>query len=635
MLRRLAISLSICVWALTATMAHAQGADTLFARFKAMSGGANWDGVHSLQSIGVLSAGGLTGEFRQTQDLLAGRSSDSYEIGPVDGADGYDGQHGWSRSPGGEVAVLDDPQAVRNAHSQAWLDARAYWYPRRGVATYGKVETRQLDGKRFDVVEATPAGGAPITLWFAADSGLLARTVHHDGGDILTTSFDDYREVNGVRVPFRIADDQTDAAGRTDPRNHHEVRFGSVRVNVAVADSDFAVPAMAATAHIDDASGIAGVPFDLVNNHIYVDGQVDGKPARFLVDTGGINLLTPAAAKKFGLASVGKMAINGAGEQAENVAFARGKEVRVGAATLANPVFYVVDLGNLPQIEGLSIDGLVGYEMFRRFGVRIDYAGKRLTFSDPHRFAPPPNAVALDFKLADTIPEISGTLDGVPVLLTVDTGSRDSLTLSSPFASAHELARKYAAAPEAVIGWGVGGAARGRPVRFGTLQLSGLDIDGIAGNLFVGNKGAFADPNVAGNLGGGVLRRFTVAFDYANKKMYLAPNAGFGKPDEFDRSGLWLLGDGDALKIVDVAAESAAQHVGLKIGDRIVSIGGEKIAAHTLAQWRARLRELPAGTKLAIEYLRDGRAAKAALILADRIPARWEPAAGVNPPAAD
>ncbi|MBS0194514.1 MAG: aspartyl protease family protein [Proteobacteria bacterium] len=607
------------------TTAQAEDASAVFARSKAASGGAHWDTVHSLHSSGKLSAGGLQGAFQQIEDVQTGRASDSYRIGPVDGADGYDGAHAWSRSPGGEVAVLDDPDAVRNARSSAWLAAMGYWYPQRGHATYGAVTVLKIDGKRFDVITATPDGGNPVTLWFAADTGLLARSVQKMGGDTVTTSYSDYRDVGGIRVPFHIATDQTDAAGRTDPRNHHQVQFERIAANVAIADADFAAPAMAPTAHIDNAAGVTTIPFDLVNNHIYVDGAIDGKPARFLVDTGGMNLLTPAAAKKFGLASVGKMGGTGVGTQQADVGVARGKQVRVGDAMLADPVFYVIDLGNLPQIEGVTLDGLVGYEMFRRFDVSIDYAKHALTISDPDKFVPPANATALDFKLAGTVPEIDATLDGLPVMLTVDTGSRSSLTMGSPFVREHALVAKYHAAPEAVIGWGVGGAARGRPVRFGTLQLGGLSIDGIAGELFVGDTGALSDPTVAGNLGGGVLRRFDVAFDYAKKTMYLKPNTGAGKPDEFDRSGLWLFADGDALKVVDVADGSAAQRAGMKTGDRIVAIGGLAVGTISLADWRERLRTLAAGPRLPIRFLRDGKKQTVDLVLADRIPAAYSP----------
>jgi C-terminal processing protease CtpA/Prc len=167
---------------------------------------------------------------------------------------------------------------------------------------------------------------------------------------------------------------------------------------------------------------------------------------------------------------------------------------------------------------------------------------------------------------------------------------------------------------------------RGRPARLGALQLGDLVIKDIAGDFFLGDKGAFASPELSGNLGGAVLRRFTVTFDYDAKKMYLQPNADFAKPDDFDRSGAWLFKDGDALKVVAVAPHGPAQKAGLVEGDRIVKIGGEPVSARTLNDWRVRLRELPAGTKLSLTVARSGPGkdgeAQVTLVLADRIPPR-------------
>ncbi len=622
-MRTLAISLLSLAIAATC---HAGDAVGIFARAKAASGGAHWDGVRSWHSDGTVVTGGLNGSFDSIIDLRSGRSEGAFKLGPVEGADGFDGTHAWSRDPGGEVAALDAPEAVRRARSQAWLDAHAYWFPQRIGATYGEVTSRVLDGKRYDVVVATPQGGDSLTLWFANDSSLLARVEQKEGPNTNTTVFDDYRPVGGLRVPFHFVTDSTDAAGRTDPRERTDIHFAHVALNVAVTDADFAMPKMVATARIDDPSGSTTIPFDLVNNHIYVDGRIDGKPARLLVDTGGVNLLTPTAAKKFGIVGEGKLAGGGVGDQKVDLALGHAQEVRVGNAVLAKPVFYILDLGALAQVEGVEADGLVGYEMFRRFGVEIDYARHRLVLTDPAKFAPPAGATAIPFKLSDRIPIVTGSLDGLPMQISIDTGSRASITLHAPFVKANNLVAKYHAAPEAVMGWGVGGPSRGRPARFGTLQLGDVRIDGIAGDLYMGNKGAFADPDLSGNLGGGVLRRFDVAFDYAKSTMYLAPNPEWaGKPDAFDRSGLWLLGDGDAFKVVDVASDSAALKAGLQLNDRVVSIGGEAIGKRSLAEWRERLRTTPVGTHVAIRFMRDGTEQAADLVLADRIAAVAQP----------
>jgi hypothetical protein len=610
-----------------AACAHAASTPTpdapaqVLARFKAATGGDRWDPVRSIESQGTAEVGGLRGPIETLQDARTGRSVSRFQIGPLTGAEGFDGNTSWEKSAGGEVTSLDSPDVRKRARTQAWLNAMAYWYPERGKAVFGALRTEQSEGKTLRLFEATPEGGRPITLGFD-EAGLLVRTTEREQADTVITVYGDYREVSGVLLPFSVVTDRTDAVGKPEPRLRQELHLERVTLDVPVADGDFRMPAMAAGARITDPSGSTTIPIELENNHIYADALVDGKKVRVIVDTGGLNLLTPASAKRLGITAEGKLAASGVGEERADLALAHGREVRLGGAVLENPVFYVIDLGPLPAAEGTEIDGLVGFEMFRRFRVTIDYAAKTLTLADPARFTPPAGAHVVPFDLADRIPIVSGTLDGLPVRITVDTGSRSSLTLHGPFVKQHGLVERYGAAPETVVGWGVGGPSRGRPARLGTLMLGDVAVNGIAGDLFTGTKGSFANPDHSGNLGGGVLRRFTVAFDYDAKKMYLAPNQDFGRPDEFDRSGLFLFEDGGALRVMSVASGSAGERAGLAVDDRIESVDGEPARSRRLSQWRARLRELPPGTSLNLQVRRGQTVRAARLVLADVIPDR-------------
>lgn len=374
-------------------------------------------------------------------------------------------------------------------------------------------------------------------------------------------------------------------------------------------------------ARIEDAGGVTRIPFDLVNNHIHIDGRINDVPVRFLVDTGGVNLLTPAAAKRLGLATEGGGAAVAAGAGAERVEVRRtgADELRVGAAVFSKPTFLVIDMVRFESMEGAAVDGLVGYEVFRRFGVQVDYENRMLTLSEPERFVPPAGATVLPFEMHHHIPVIEGSMDGLPLRLGLDTGARTSMTMHSPFVREHQLEKRYDNGPESVIGWGVGGPVRGRPTQMGALQLGALRVEGIVGNLFSGDRGALANPQISANLGGGVLRRFTVAFDYRAKQVHLLPNADYARADQFDRSGLWLMKDGAALEIGDVAPQSAAQLAGLRVGDRIVEIDGAAVPTRSLGDWRALLRETPAGTRLRIRFERAGQSEELTLTLADRI----------------
>jgi C-terminal processing protease CtpA/Prc len=84
---------------------------------------------------------------------------------------------------------------------------------------------------------------------------------------------------------------------------------------------------------------------------------------------------------------------------------------------------------------------------------------------------------------------------------------------------------------------------------------------------------------------------------------------------------LWLLADGDVLRIVDVVQDSAAARAGLRVDDRIVAIGGEAVGERSLAQWRQLLRESPIGKRVEVKYRRGSDEQSGVMVLADRIPA--------------
>jgi predicted aspartyl protease len=607
--------------AASAAPAPASDARAVFARYKAATGGAAWDAIKSVATEASVVAGGLTGKASSIAESQTGRIVTHFTLGPIAAANGFDGTHPWDQDPGGEVTAKDAPDAIEVARSEAWLNAVGYFRPDLLGAQASAPREDSDSAGHYLVIEATPAGGRLLRMWFDRDSGLLLRTAMAHEGKTTTTTYSDYRQEGDVRIPFHMAEDSADGAGHVDAREHAETTLTRVAFNPPYDDTTFAVPQMAPGAEISDPTGITRVPFQLLNNHIYVDGKINGKPVHLLVDTGGANILTPAAADRLGIPHEGKLAAGGVGDTQVDMSFARVDEVNVGFAYLPHTVFYVMDLPNWKSLEGTDADGLVGFEMFRRFRVTVDYATHVLTMARADKFVAPSGAHVVPFELAERIPIVTGKLDGIDVRVSVDTGSRSSLTLHEPFAREHDLAKRYGAAPETVTGWGVGGAAKARPARFGTLEVGDLTIKDLAGDISTGKTGAFSTSELSANLGGGILKRFTVTFDYDGRKMYLVPNADFGKPDPFDRSGTWILGDGDAMKIVAIAPGGAAEKAGLKEGDRLVSIGGKPASSKTVGEWRARFRDQAAGTRIPLEVaVEGGKPRKASLTLADAIP---------------
>jgi len=149
---------------------------------------------------------------------------------------GFNGTAGWSDNPQtGLVDVTGDELASmkREADFYQVLDLRSL-YPKLTVK--GK---DSVNGKDAYLVEGVPAEGAPVTMAFDAASGLLVRAQTVADGpmgktDVVTT-LSDYREVDGVQVPFAIHSDLGQIA--------FTIKLTDVKHNVPIDDAKFNKPA--------------------------------------------------------------------------------------------------------------------------------------------------------------------------------------------------------------------------------------------------------------------------------------------------------------------------------------------------------------------------------------------------------
>lgn len=131
--------------------------------------------------------------------------------------------------------------------------------------------------------------------------------------------------------------------------------------------------------------------------------------------------------------------------------------------------------------------------------------------------------------------------------------------------------------------------------------------------------GSFSDTYQAGNVGAGILKKFNIVWDYPRHQIFFEKNKHYDERDVFDRAGFWInLGDG-AFDVVDVIAGAPADQAGLKVGDRIVAVNGQKASSEiTLPDLRL-LKKAPAGTNLILDVLRGGQRLTVNILLRDLV----------------
>jgi hypothetical protein len=244
--------------------------------------------------------------------------------------------------------------------------------------------------------------------------------------------------------------------------------------------------------------------------------------------------------------------------------------------------------------------------------------------SDPRTFRPPRDAIAVPLEVEGDIPYARAWLttpDGrrIPLRVLVDLGAKSTLLLTEPFVHAQRLEHAFPVRVENPLGAGMGGPtryafARARLLEVATSSSTSLPLSEVLVGLSVG--GTLRSAQYDGLLGADFLARYRVTFDYARRRMYLAPRIRALPRTELDMSGLYLVSDRAARRIIvaEVRPESPAQSAGVRPGDVLVALDGRAMAGFSLAAVRSALRSHD-GRVVRLVLSRDGAATEVVLTL--------------------
>ena len=582
------------------------------------TGGAAWRGKAAVFLQYDYVGQGLTGKVEGTSDLKDGRFEQDFVIGPQKGANGFDGTHVWSKDNSGIVTLQEGGDAVQLAVNTAYRSANLWWTATRGGAEIAPAGEKTEGGATYDVLMVTPKGGTPFDAWFDAKTHLLYRIAERQGGVLFTTTTTNYRSYDGTMQ----AVDTLISSGNAKFDQHLTLK--AVRFLPKSDAAIYAMPPSIAVADFFLPAGAHSVtfPFDLIANHIHAHVMINGKgPYYFIFDTGGVNILTPELAHELGAKIEGESEVRGAGESTSTSGLTHVDEISLNGAVVKNQLFMAYALDSLYPANGVHMQGMVGYEVFRRFVTQIDYGAKTITLIDPKFFKADTAGAPVKIAFNGNAAVVDGSYDGIPGKFQIDTGARSSLTLSAPFVAANHLREVGAKGVDAVDGWGVGGPSRSHVTRGGILKIgSSIEVDHPITGLSTDRAGAMADPTLSANIGGGILKRFVVTFDYGHSTMYLKSAAGpVADLDTYDRAGAWFNIAADGYDVVAVTPGSPAAAAGLKEHDVITAIDGKPVTASALPDARQRLRDDPVGTIVTMSLLRDGKPLEIKFALRDQI----------------
>ncbi|MDH5608860.1 MAG: aspartyl protease family protein [Cyclobacteriaceae bacterium] len=253
------------------------------------------------------------------------------------------------------------------------------------------------------------------------------------------------------------------------------------------------------------------------------------------------------------------------------------------------------DYIELKKNLGEDIFGIIGYDVFSRFVVEINYDQLEVTFHKPDTFKPRRRLRVIDMPVEGTKPYINAVIKNKEAVdtirLMIDTGASHTLLLDIAMSENLDY-------PDTVInttlGHGLGGAIPGSIGRFDQLSLAEFTLDDIL--VSIPNPGVYSNAikrgSRNGTIGGNTLTRFNPIMDYQNEKLYLEKSINYKYPINYDMSGMSLsyLENPNRLEVAHILPDSPAAETDLRVGDVIHSINGNTLNNSTLSKIYGLLR---------------------------------------------
>lgn len=353
-----------------------------------------------------------------------------------------------------------------------------------------------------------------------------------------------------------------------------------------------APPPPATTIQFSYGGNVAQVPSQFIGNLIFLPVRVNlSQPSLFQIDTtAAISSVDPKRAADLGV-----------------------KDFRSPVLNLTDIDIHLPELGLVASNDfgprvGRAYEGTIGNDVFSGVVMELDYGRHTIRMYDPATFQYKGAGKSIPLTMHDGMPAVrakvtvAGHKSG-EVLFILNTALDVPLIISDHFAQQHHFFSSHMkTVPTAPGELGVGGNAV--VARIEDFQIGPYEVQTPLAAFAQGKLSGADDSQIAGEIGGGMLRRFIVTLDYVRQVAIFDSNSEIRTEDHEDMSGISVAASGPDLKrfeVVLVRPGSPAADAGVQKGDIIEGVDDEAAADITLSALRNLFRQVGHKYKLLLE----------------------------------
>ncbi len=344
----------------------------------------------------------------------------------------------------------------------------------------------------------------------------------------------------------------------------------------------------------------ARIPFDFQANLVIVPVKVNKSDTlRFILDTGvsSILLTDPTIAEKQRMKFVRNVKISGAGEgDAIEAGIVLENTITMGdmIGYRQNLVVLKDDILKLSEFVGKPIHGIIGYDIFNRFAVTLDFSTNEIILENPEHYKyKPSKGERFPISIEENKPylstiELINDKQNLPLKVVLDTGAGHAISLDANRINGIPMPDKVV---KAQLGRGLSGIINGNLGRISKLKVGKFEMSNLVASFPDSASYKIRGLEMSerqGNIGCEFLRRFKVTFNYRDQYVVLKPiNRRMKEPFEHNMSGIELMAKGDdyhEYTIDRVIENSPADDAGLLQGDKVVFINNKSSKEITISE---------------------------------------------------
>jgi hypothetical protein len=561
----------------------------------------------------VIEGTGLEGTFI-TWGQSPNRSRQDVDLGVIKQVMGDNGDIAWMVDLNGKLQIIRDPKRLLDRRVDSLmsefdhLDRNSEFFAveYEGVDTAGGVDC-------YMISIANNLSETVYTQYYDTTTFLMIQqsTVKPEGTQ--HTMYSDYRRVGEIMVSHR----QETLELPTGMKNIAE--FTLVEFDIPVDESLFEPPGE----DVEDFRFVSGqnfieVPFQYIENHIYLPVEVGGKTRLWILDTGAsMTCIEEEFAKELGLKIEGQIKGQGAGNLVD-VSFTDLPAFSLPGLEFDQQKAAVLELNWLfHKWIDRDIGGILGYDFLSRLVIKVDYANEMLTFYHPDHFQYRGLGTVLDAPLTESNAfHLPITVEGEHTgEWNLDLGASG---MSFYFYYSHNHGFQERPGIDG-LSFGAGGSQKKRSILAGTVEFAGYIIDDLVISMPAksGDVG-FGTDAIDGNIGNTLLEHFVLYLDYKREQVIVEKGENFGKVFPRDNSGMQIIrSDEGNLEVLNVAEGTPAAKAGFREGDILTSVNDLDTEHLGGVVAMKKLMQQPPGTKYSIGIEREGEPKELKLTLKD------------------